>query len=378
MTILKAGTIHNDTFYETANNLILWTGGGSDTIYYSGWDGIIDAGEGGDRISIENGSADVYGGGDLDWINLNNAYGHIDAGAGGCFITASNSTAGLSCDGVGGNFIDAYNGTYWINADVSALVTVYNSNVNICTGGSAYLNRLEGTSLKIGGSNFIVQTGANSDFIKFDQSSGSAELGPGGDDISASSGYYIIDAGDDQDSVFISASDGSLVFGGAGNDLLVVQSGNCSLYGGDGDDRLASWAGASLLDGGAGDDTLIVGTGDATLKGGAGADIMTGGGGAQTFLYDALDGSIDQINWFTRGEDHLAFTAASLGVAAGTPFQANMFALDAAVGAQAQFVFDTASSTLYFDSDGNGSAPGVTVAQMVGLTTMSAADFRIV
>ena len=46
--------------------------------------------------------------------------------------------------------------------------------------------------------------------------------------------------------------------------------------------------------------------------------------------------------------------------------------------AQAQFVFDTASSTLYFDSDGNGSAPGVTVAQMVGLTSMSAADFWIV
>ncbi|QLP98211.1 MAG: hypothetical protein HZY79_13725 [Rhodoblastus sp.] len=66
MAILKYGTIYADQFNETVNNLNLWTGYGDDWIRYSGWEGMIDAGEGADTIIVENGSAAVFGGGGDD------------------------------------------------------------------------------------------------------------------------------------------------------------------------------------------------------------------------------------------------------------------------------------------------------------------------
>lgn len=88
--------------------------------------------------------------------------------------------------------------------------------------------------------------------------------------------------------------------GGTGNDKLYGEDGNDSLYGDDGNDNLYGGSGDDLLQGGNGSDVLLGDAGNDSINGGFGKDTLTGGAGVDTFVFSALETSVDAITDFTR------------------------------------------------------------------------------
>lgn len=109
------------------------------------------------------------------------------------------------------------------------------------------------------------------------------------------------------DDVVRSGANQDRVYGQGGNDMIEGQGSNDKLYGGDGND---------YLDGGGQDDRLYGGTGDDIIIGGDGNDVLYGDnagddndmeGFADTFVFDANDGS-DKVFDFEVGLDKVLLT----------------------------------------------------------------------
>ncbi len=238
----------------------------------------------------------------------------------------------------------------------------------------------------------------------------------GADTIDGHAGADLIDGGEEDDALC----------GGDGNDRLRGGGGNDTLDGGSGNDRLAGGAGDDLylLTGGSGGDRVVerAGEGDDTiwadascklpreverlwltgdsdadgignasanalvgndgnnrLLGKAGSDMLEGGAGSDSFYFDTrLGEDIDTIADFVSGEDklclsHKVFGAVRTGVLAeevlGIGWEAE--------GAATRFVFDTGSSTLYFDVDGMGDKAAVPFAVLAGVSSLLANDFLL-
>ncbi|KQP65242.1 hypothetical protein ASF41_22050 [Methylobacterium sp. Leaf111] len=131
--------------------------------------------------------------------------------------------------------------------------------------------------------------------------------------------------------------------GGAGNDRLYGRLGEDKLNGGAGDDFLAGGNGVDFLNGGEGNDELF---------GGRGADTLTGGTGNDTFVYRALDEGSDLIRGFNVLDDTISLNASGFGVQdpASVTFISGPAAM--ATGSSMTLVYDTATSSLSFDSNG--------------------------
>ncbi|ESQ86612.1 hypothetical protein ABAC460_23150, partial [Asticcacaulis sp. AC460] len=116
--------------------------------------------------------------------------------------------------------------------------------------------------------------------------------------------------------------------------------------------------GANALDGGAGADTITAGAGADSIFGGTGNDNLTGGDGADRFAFNKTGGGTDHVTDFQVGVDHLAFNASEFtNSLANTLFTSN--ANGTAVGNVGQFIYNTTTHTLVWDSNGTGSG-GVT------------------
>ena len=131
--------------------------------------------------------------------------------------------------------------------------------------------------------------------VQFDNSGDDALTGDGGDNA--------IDGGPGNDQIYGQDGNDHLI-GGSGNDTLMGGDGNDVLAGGDGDDVLNGGAGSDQLSGGAGRDMLFGSFGDDVLRGGAGNDTLSGGSGAgaDRFVFDSFDGSVDVITDFGTGD----------------------------------------------------------------------------
>ena len=105
---------------------------------------------------------------------------------------------------------------------------------------------------------------------------------------------------------------------------------------------------------------------------------MTGGADCQTFRYMQLDGAADKIFNFCSGTDRFAFSHDALGLGFTGKITADYLAFGAANVAHAQFVFNRNTGALYWDSDGTGSAAPILVATLVGVSSITAADIRII
>ena len=142
-------------------------------------------------------------------------------------------------------------------------------------------------------------------------------------------------------------------FAGSGNSLanrITGTTGNNNLQGLDGDDRLA---------------------------GAGGIDSLTGGNGSDTFVFaQAAVNGIDHLKDFATGVDHLGFTATDYGFAPGHSLTPGEFSTTGqAVGAAAQFVYNSANHYLYWDSNG-ATAGGMTpIAVFDNAVAPTAADF---
>ncbi len=216
-------------------------------------------------------------------------------------------------------------------------------------------------------------------------------LGGGGNDTFVSGvGAEYFDGGEGLDTVsYASASvrlvvdlvNGALTRGSlALGDTLVsiegVITGNKAdiLRGNDADNMLNGAAGTDVLTGAAGADTLI---------GGGGADSLTGGSGADAFLFYGTADFKDVITDFTQGEDVIQIegTAIGLGSYAGT-LDASRFhsgTSNAAADIYDRLIFNTSTTTLWYDRDGSGSKfAAVLVADLQAGATLTLTDIVII
>jgi Ca2+-binding RTX toxin-like protein len=119
----------------------------------------------------------------------------------------------------------------------------------------------------------------------------------------------------------------------------------------------------AIMVGLAGNDTIVSNGGNNVMVGGAGNDNLYGGAGNDQFVFNATSEGLDQIYNFHAGDAiafassgfgaHLAAAGANTGVLDASHFVANT---TGPTTAAQEFWFNTATHTLYFDS--NGSAPG--------------------
>ncbi|WP_376093183.1 calcium-binding protein [Roseomonas sp. CCTCC AB2023176] len=245
--------------------------------------------------------------------------------------------------------------------------------------------------------------GAGVDFLSGGNGNDTIRGGADGDQMDGGAGNDLLAGGSGDDNVFGDVGDDRLS-GGDGKDTLVGGTGADTLGGGDGQDLLVGNAGADRLDGGAGDDILVGGAagpdapdgadiltggdgndlligneGDDRLFGGTGADILYGGTGADRIVLEA-DGAMDvvqfvtlseagdRITGFTPGEDRIQLFF--LGLTAVIP---NADPLpNAPTGT---LLFDTDTGRLSYDADGYAAGDAVLIATLVGVTSLSSADF---
>lgn len=210
----------------------------------------IDAGDGDDRVSVEDGSEPL---GLL-----------IDGGTGGDVLTAGASYGTL----VGGDGVDTLTG----GPGSDTLVDDGSGERDAFAGGGgrdqvSYEERSLRISLRIGAGDFEDSL----DSIE-------AVIGSGADDV------FVGDAGRDS---FDGAGGADRVSGGRGADRLA---------GGAGADRVRGGRGADRLAGGAGKDRISGGPGADKLDGGAGADRLRGGSGPDTL-------SLGKTTFFDETED---------------------------------------------------------------------------
>ncbi|MBW8882557.1 MAG: calcium-binding protein [Asticcacaulis sp.] len=131
-------------------------------------------------------------------------------------------------------------------------------------------------------------------------------------------------------------------------------------------------SGANILSGLGGNDTLI---------GNAGNDTLWGGTGADSFMFSAAGAAngVDNVQDFVHGTDLLVFASADYGFSAGHGLTASEFTVgSSASGASAQFVWDAAGHTLYWDHDGAGGDAAVAIATFDASATLDASDFHFV
>ena len=163
--------------------------------------------------------------------------------------------------------------------------------------------------------------------------------------------------------------------------------------------------------GSAGAQTITGSAGNDSIEGGAGVDIMTGGAGTDIFVkHDIANDGADTFNTFTTaadgagvgaGADQLQFSKADLEAQAGftaftggggidigggtnVEFVASTGGGLVASGAEAAFLFDTASGELTFDADGTDANAAVAIGTLysdvatTGIDDLAAGDFDFV
>jgi len=130
------------------------------------------------------------------------------------------------------------------------------------------------------------------------------------------------------------------------------------------------------------DNVLNGNRGDNHLAGREGNDTLTGGLGDDTFIFDRAigAGNVDDITDFNNADDTLSMKSGEFGNLAKGALDAAAFHLGASAGdASDRFIYNAATSELFFDADGAGGAAQQLVANITlfGTATLSADDFWI-
>src|SRR3990167_8432293 len=117
-------------------------------------------------------------------------------------------------------------------------------------------------------------------------------------------------------------------------------------------------------------------------RGGRGNDVLTGGAGNDVFRFADTLGStnVDTVTDWAVGDsiqlENAIFTRlTTTGVLASTRFAANANGL--AMDANDHVVYNTTTGALSYDADGSGAGAAVQFATLVGIPTLSAADFTL-
>jgi Ca2+-binding RTX toxin-like protein len=166
---------------------------------------------------------------------------------------------------------------------------------------------------------------------------------------------------------------GTTSLNGTGNDTANIVTGNSN---------------SNLLDGLDGADTLSGGAGLDILFGGLGNDRLAGGTEADVFSFLDLAGGVDTILDFVLNVDDIRIDASGFGggLNAALGLSAAQFvAGPAATGAApaptqafGQFLYNTTTGALFFDSNGTGATGLTQIAIMNGRPALTFTDFQLV
>jgi len=218
-----------------------------------------------------------------------------------------------------------------------------------------------------------VTGGSGADTLTGDAQDNVFRGGLGADVLNGGAGVDTADYGDKTDSVAVTlngASAASVTVGGVAEDTLRNIE---NLTGGSGNDTLTGDGLANRLEGGAGDDVL---------KGGGGADALHGGAGVDTFVFGtALHATnLDTILDFTSGIDRIALDDSIFAAFAGqsTVASSALYIGGAAHDADDRLIYDSASGTLMYDSDGAGVGTAQAFAVLSAGLSLTEHDFLIV
>ncbi|PSB05563.1 hypothetical protein C7B76_31240, partial [filamentous cyanobacterium CCP2] len=196
-------------------------------------------------------------------------------------------------------------------------------------------------------------------------------LGPHLEDL-ALMGTARVAVGNDLDNAITGNAVNNLLVGGFGNDTLVGGSGKDTLVGGSGNDDLQGGAGRDRLIGGAGDDRLEGGPGRDTLRGGLGKDIFV--------LSSRRKRDRDTIIDFKPGEDLIQLSRKAFnGNLKRGRVRASQFTLgDSATASSHRLIYNRASGSLFYDSDGIGGASQVLIAKFTNRADLTRADMTVI
>ena len=388
------GAAGGDHLWGGAGNDVLDGGTGADTLYGGAGNDVFYVDNTGDVASEESTGAGINDGGS-DRVMTSVSYTL------GAFIENMNLMGTGDLDGTGNSINNSLNG----NSGANHLWGM--------AGDDLLLGNAGNDSLYGGDGNDSLNGGADADLLHGDAGVDSLNGGDGHDVAYGDAGNDTLDGGAGADTMY----------GGAGNDIYYVdnigdvvseESAGAGINDGGGDrvmstvdftlgtflENLNLLGGANLngtgnslnngLNGNSGNntfmglggnDTLNGSGGDDTLAGGQGNDVLNGGTGADTFVFAAAGAAngLDTVQDFVHGTDHLLFTGTDYGFAAGHLLAASEFtAGSSAAGASAQFVWDAAAHTLYWDHDGQGGDAAIAIATFDAGATVTAGDLIFV
>ncbi len=178
---------------------------------------------------------------------------------------------------------------------------------------------------------------------------------------------------------------GATDLNGTGNALdnaITGNTGDNRLVGGAGNDTLSGGEGNDLLRGGSGADRLSGDDGDDILRGEFGRDTLTGGAGSDSFVFASLghtgagQAGADTVTDFTQGEDHIDLSA--IDAIRGNGAAADVFTFigtTAFTGTAGQLHAVQSGGVTLIEMDVNGDGQADAVIRLMGLYTLTAADF---
>lgn len=200
--------------------------------------------------------------------------------------------------------------------------------------------------------------------------------GEGADRVLASINYSIESLQHVEHLTLIKGSRARVATGNDGNNIIVGNERNNKLIGNAGVDRLTGGDGDDQLIGGEGLDFLFGGSGDDLLIGGTGGDRLTGGTGADRFRFEGT-GKTKIIEDFSVNEDKIEISLSGFGI---SRFRSDNFLV---LGSRARdnddfFIYNNATGSLLFDSNGSASGGQVGLAFLRGAPSLTASDFKVI
>lgn len=400
-----------------------------------GGNDVLDGGGGADTLSGGAGSDIYYVDNAADRVSEESAGAGLDDGGYDRVISTIDYTLGAYVEEL--KLLGTANLMGTGNSGNNAISGNSGANTLYGLGGNDVIKGLGGADTLFGGSGNDSYLIDNATQIASEQSAGAGIDDGGNDTVTSSVGFTlgafienlvlagsagISGTGNAVDNTITGNSGNNLLSGLGGNDTLDGGTGNDTLYGGAGSDIYyvdsagdvvsEESAGTGIDDGGGADkvksavsfslgnflenlkltgsasingtgnnlNNVIQGNGgDNRLAGLGGNDTLAGGDGADSFVFAAAGAAngVDTIQDFVHGSDVLVFTGAEYGFSAGHALTAGEFTAGAgASGGAAQFVWNAATHTLYWDHDGQGGDAAIAIATFDGAVTLTASDFH--